>query len=124
MQQVVYHQIELLQAQAHLAIACQSLHTVEQRLCRRLLECDEHSGGVTPLPFTQQRLAVMLAVQRTTVTKFASALQDDGLIRYSRGTMRIANREGLERRSCACRATLVNLRASLAAWSRLLLPSL
>ena len=124
MQYAVHHQIELVLAEAHLAIACRSLHNVEQRLCRLLLECDALSGNVTPLPLTQKLLSVMLAVQRTTVAKFASALQDDGLIRYRRGTVRIVNREGLGRRSCTCRATLVNLRARLPIPPYLPLPSL
>ena len=44
----------------------------------------------------------MLAVNRTTVTALAIELQDEGLISYSRGKIRILNRAGLERRTCEC----------------------
>jgi CRP-like cAMP-binding protein len=114
MQRTIHRQYEVLQAEAHVAIACHSLHPVEDRLCRWLLECQDLSGGVEALPLTQELLGVMLAVQRTTVSKFAAVLQDAGLIRYSRGMVRIIDRDGLEHRACECRGTLRALRAELA----------
>jgi Mn-dependent DtxR family transcriptional regulator len=50
----------------------------------------------------QEFLARMLAVQRPTVSIAAGTLQDAGLISYSRGMMRIVDREGLEEASCSC----------------------
>ncbi|TMJ18137.1 MAG: winged helix-turn-helix domain-containing protein, partial [Alphaproteobacteria bacterium] len=47
-------------------------------------------------------LAEMLGVQRTTVSTVARALQDHGLIRYRRGTIRILDRPGIEARACEC----------------------
>ncbi len=44
----------------------------------------------------------MLAVQRPTVSNAASTLQEAGLISYSRGMMRIVDREGLEEAACSC----------------------
>ena len=51
---------------------------------------------------TQEFLAMMLGVQRTSVTVAASALQRSGLIRYTRGNVTIIDHRGLERRSCEC----------------------
>ena len=114
MQQAVHRQVELLQAEGRLAIACHSVHGVQARLCRWLLECQDLSGGLPVLPLSQDLLAVMLAVQRTTITLFASQLQDEGLIRYRRGKIEILDRDGLEHHACECRATLQTLRAQLA----------
>lgn len=90
-------------ARADLSLACNSLHEASRRLARWLLETSERIGS--PLvPLTQEHLATMLGVQRTTVSATASTLRDQGLIRYSRGQVQLIDRPGLERASCACYA--------------------
>ena len=86
-------------------MACNTLHNAGPRLCRWLLMTQDRLGSDV-LPLTQEHLSIMLAVQRTTVTVLAAGLQDDGLISYNRGKIRILDREGLERRSCECYRTL------------------
>jgi Mn-dependent DtxR family transcriptional regulator len=54
------------------------------------------------LSLTQEHLAEMLGVCRSTVTLAAGALQRAGLIRYRRGAIRVLDRLGLERVSCEC----------------------
>jgi hypothetical protein len=54
------------------------------------------------LPFTQQLLAQMVGVRRSTVTFLASDLQEAGLVRYSRGHIHIVSRAGLEKQACEC----------------------
>ena len=88
-------------------MACNTLHNAAPRLCRWLLMTQDRLGSDT-LPLTQEHMAIMLAVQRTTVTALASALQDDGLISYSRGKVTILDRPGLERCSCECYQTLTH----------------
>lgn len=92
---------------------CQAMHTVEQRFARWLMESMERSAGRNPLPMTQEFLAAMLGVQRTTVSSFASQLQREELIRYRRGRLEIVNLPGLEARSCECRRVMQGERARL-----------
>jgi CRP-like cAMP-binding protein len=84
------------------AVACNALHTVEARLARRLLLFQDRVDGTGALPITQEYLAAMLGVQRTTVTTAARALQQAGLIAYKWGSVTVLDRAGLERVSCEC----------------------
>ena len=88
---------------AHVAqsVACNALHSVEARFCRWLLCCHDRIDS-DRISLTQEFLADMLGVQRTTVTVVARTLQAAGLIRYSRGVVDILDRAGLEAISCEC----------------------
>lgn len=83
------------------SVACNALHTVEARFCRWLLTCHDRISTDT-VALTQEFLADMLGVQRTTVTAVARGLQDKGVIRYRRGVVDIVDRPGLERLTCEC----------------------
>jgi len=58
------------------------------------------------LPLTQDCLAQMLAVRRTTVTIIAGKLQEENMITYHRGHIALVNRVGLERLACECYRTI------------------
>ena len=97
---VVRHaQASLLQAAQ--STACNTLHRAEQRLCRWLLLTQDRLGSDV-VPLTQEHLAIMLGVQRTTVTATASQLQERGVIAYSRGKIRVLDREAMKRCACEC----------------------
>ncbi len=81
--------------------ACNRLHTLQERCCRWLLIAHDSAMSDT-FPLTHEFLAMMLGAQRTAVSVAASALQDQGLIQYTRGQMKILDRPGLERASCEC----------------------
>ncbi len=83
--------------------ACNSLHSVEERMCRWLLMTQDRVGQ-DEFPLTQEFLGQMLAVRRPTVSMAASILQKAGLICYSRGKITILNREGLKDSCCECYA--------------------
>jgi CRP-like cAMP-binding protein len=80
---------------------CNRLHSVEQRLCRWLLECDDRVSG-NEIQMTQENIATMLGVRREAVTMAAGRLQEAGLIHYSRGHIHIVDRQGLESIGCEC----------------------
>jgi CRP-like cAMP-binding protein len=81
--------------------ACNSVHMVEERCARWLLMSHDRSDGGT-LALTQEYLADMLGVCRSTVTLAAGALQRAGLIRYRRAAITVLDRPGLEAASCEC----------------------
>jgi CRP-like cAMP-binding protein len=87
----------------HLAqhAACNRSHSMEQRCARWLLMTHDRIEG-DQFPLTQEFLAQMLGVRRATVTAIAGTLQKAGLIKYSRGRMRVVNRRGLEAAACEC----------------------
>lgn len=82
--------------------ACNRLHGIEARCARWLLMTHDRVGASAQFPLTQEYLAIMLGVRRSGVSVAASALQDAGLIRYSRGAIRVLDRDGLEAAACEC----------------------
>ena len=92
-------------AQAQQSAACFATHHVEARLCRWLLRARDLSESDN-LPFTQEYLAEMLGVRRTSVTAVAHALQEAGLIKYARGKIQVVNAEGLKASTCECYETV------------------
>ena len=80
---------------------CNRHHSVEKQLCRWLLLSLDRVDALE-LRMTQQLIADMLGVRREGVTESARKLQDWGCIRYSRGLIKVVDREGLERRVCEC----------------------
>src|SRR5262245_2393407 len=93
---------------AYQAVACNALHSVEERMSRWLLTTQDRV--VKPeFPLTQEFLAEMLGVRRQTVQVVAGTLQTAGLITYRRGLVQVVDREGLEAASCECYATTKTL---------------
>ncbi|CAH1199621.1 cAMP-binding proteins - catabolite gene activator and regulatory subunit of cAMP-dependent protein kinases [Candidatus Nitrotoga sp. BS] len=83
------------------SIVCNRLHTLEQRFARRLLITHDRVEGNTFF-LTQEFLAGMLGVCRPSVSVVANEFQERGLIRYSRGHLRILDRARLEQVACEC----------------------
>jgi hypothetical protein len=96
---------DVLLAQMMQASACNALHPIEQRCCRWLLFAHDRAGDHA-FHLTQQALAEMLGVQRTTVTAVSGKLQAQGLIAYRRGAVEILDRPGLEKAACECYAAV------------------
>ena len=83
------------------SVACNRLHKLSERCSRWLLMAHDRARRDS-FPMTQEFLADMLGVHRPAVTRVARSLQERGLLRYSRGTLIILDRYGLEKEACAC----------------------
>jgi CRP-like cAMP-binding protein len=94
-----YQSVLALQTQQ--SAACHAVHTVEERLARWLLHAQDTVDQDT-IDLTQEFFADRLGVQRSSVSLTAHALQKAGLIRYSRGRIKILDREGIEECACEC----------------------
>ena len=96
---------EVLLSQARVTAACNALHPIEARFCRWLLQSADRAGSDT-VGLTQEFLAEMLGVRRTSVTEVASKVQGTGAITYSRGVIKILDRTALMQMSCECYETM------------------
>jgi len=84
---------------------CNRHHSLDQQLCRWLLLSLDRLRG-NELVMTQELIANMLGVRREGVTEAALKLQASGMIRYSRGRIKVLDRRGLEARTCECYAVV------------------
>jgi CRP-like cAMP-binding protein len=104
---------DALLAQVMQSVACNAFHPIEARAARWLLHAQDRAGS-DRLALTQESLAGLLGVQRTTVNAVARVLQEQGLIAYRRGAVQVVDREGLARAACGCyRAVEDHFRAIL-----------
>ncbi|MEJ8836710.1 Crp/Fnr family transcriptional regulator [Ramlibacter sp. AN1133] len=89
------------EAQVAQGVVCSRHHSIEQRLCLRLLQGMDLQRD-SRLKMTHEELSCWLGVRRGSVTSEALKLQKAGLIAYSRGHITILDRGGLEERACEC----------------------
>ena len=95
---VKYEQFFLSQVQQ--TAACNAVHKVEARTCKWLLRMHDLVGN--DLELTQEFLAQMMGVRRTSVTQVAGDLQKAGMITYSRGRIHILDLEQVRAWACEC----------------------
>jgi CRP-like cAMP-binding protein len=96
---MAYGQAQLVQAMQ--SAGCAARHNFEQRLSRWLLISADRAH-VDQFKMSQEFLSHMLGSTRPTVSTIAATLKKEGLIAYTRGTIKILDRKGLENRSCEC----------------------
>jgi CRP-like cAMP-binding protein len=92
---------EAMHAQTMQTAACNGRHGLEQRLARWILMAHDRADS-DDLPLTQEFLALMLCVQRPSVTVVARTLQQAGIIQYAQGRITVLDRAGLEATACDC----------------------
>lgn len=88
-------------AQMMQSTACNALHHVQQRCARWLLTTHDRMHE-EDFSLSHEFLAVMLGVQRPTVSVVAATLQEAGLISYTHGHVSVRDRKGLEAAACEC----------------------
>ena len=98
---VSYSETQLSQVQQ--TVACNAMHSTEERMCRWLLMMHDRAEGES-LPYTHEFLSHILGANRKSVTLAAQSMQTAGLISYRRGTIQVLDRPGMEKASCECYA--------------------
>jgi CRP-like cAMP-binding protein len=92
---------EVLFSQARISAACNAVHLIEARFCRWLLQTANRAGTKT-VNLTQELVAELMGVRRTSITEVATKLQAAGVVHYSRGVINILDATALEKLSCEC----------------------
>jgi CRP-like cAMP-binding protein len=95
---------DYLLAQIMQSVACSNFHPIGARAARWLLTAQDRAGP--RLELTQEALARLLGVQRTTLNAVAQDLQERGLINIRRGAIEIVDRAGLLGATCGCYAAV------------------
>lgn len=98
---LLLHYTQALITQMTQTAVCNRHHSLDQQLCRWLLLSLDRAPG-DELVMTHKLISAMLGVRRVGVTVAAGKLQDAGLIQYTRGTIKVLNRAGLEDLVCEC----------------------
>ena len=101
LQRAVYRYTHTLMAQVAQTAACNCFHVAQERLARWLLMTRDRIQS-DDFPLMQDFDSYILGVPRFGVTKAAGQLQKRNLIEYSRGNVRIVDRQGLQAASCSC----------------------
>lgn len=101
LQELLLRYTHALLVQISQSAACNRFHGMQARLCRWLLVSHDRVKTDT-IALTQEFLAQMIGAPRNRVTLVAISLQEEGLIRYSRGKITILDRQRLEDSSCEC----------------------
>jgi CRP-like cAMP-binding protein len=98
---------QALFAQAQQSAACNATHVIESRFAKWLLRAADLCGS-DELPLTQEYIAQMLGVRRTSVTLIARTLQEAAMIRYARGHIKLTDVRALRDTACECYETVKN----------------
>lgn len=101
LQKLLFRYQSAFTTQVMQSVACNGLHSVLQRCCKWLLMSQDVLGS-DEVPITHDFLAQMLGVRRASVSDVLRPLQEDGLIRTSRGKVTIVERDALAQVSCEC----------------------
>jgi CRP-like cAMP-binding protein len=101
-----FHRLVLRYTQAQFiqsaqTAGCNARHSIQQRLARWLLLVADRVED-NEIQLSQDYIAHMLGVQRSSVSIQAAKLQKGGMIHYTRGKIEIVDREKLERKACEC----------------------
>lgn len=84
------------------SVACSQHHSIEQRLSRLLLSLRDYTQA-REIPLDQASIAALLGVRRAGVSVAASRLQEQGVLTYRRGVIRVVDGRSLEKKTCECR---------------------
>lgn len=111
LQEVLLRYAAWLMTQISHSSICNAHHTLEQRLCRTLLQVVEHRRCAT-VPMTHDVLAELVGARRQGISEAALKLRALGLIEYARGSIVVLDRAALAAHACDCYRALDRARRS------------
>ena len=117
LRRLLFQALEVSMAQVAQTAACNSWHSLSQRLARWLLLAHDRVDG-DELALTQEFLGIMLAVRRAGVTNAIGSLQAAAVIDQRRGRITICDRPDLEAAACSCYGRVQAFAAAVAARTR------
>jgi CRP-like cAMP-binding protein len=115
LQILLLHYAQVLITQIAQTAVCNRHHTVEQQLCRWLLQRLDRLP-CSQMHVTQEAISGMLGVRREGVTEAAASLRHAGAIEYRRGNITVVDRPMLEQRVCECYGVVQRETARLLSW--------
>jgi CRP-like cAMP-binding protein len=105
LKKICYRFFQAYLCQVSQSVACNRLHTTEERFAKWILMSHDRVPG-DEFHITQEFLADMLGVHRPSVTLIAKTYQQAGIIKYHRGTVTVLDRPSLEDACCECYETV------------------
>lgn len=106
LEQALLHYTDALVTQLAQSAVCHRFHSVEQRVCRSLLQTLAGQESNVHIELTHEFLAQLLGVRRVGVTEAIGRLQAAGALRNRRGQLTVVDPEVLEARTCECHAVI------------------
>lgn len=92
---------DCMMAQVFQTIACNAVHTIEQRAAKWLVAAVDRIG-TNDVTMTQEQLASMMGIGRSYASRVLQRFKHDGLLRTRRGGIEVLEREELRTRACVC----------------------
>jgi len=92
---------DCLMAQVFQSIACNAIHTIEQRAAKWLIAATERIGR-NDISMTQEQLASMMGIGRSYASRVVQRFKSDGLVRTRRGGIEVTDAHNLSQRACSC----------------------
>ena len=92
---------DCLMAQVFQSIACNAIHTIEQRAAKWLSAAVERTGK-SDITMTQEQLASLMGIGRSYASRVIQRFKRDHLVKTRRGGIAVLDRDGLRLRACTC----------------------
>lgn len=89
-------------AQIFQSVACNAIHSIEQRTAKWILAAMERTGDENSVPLTHEQLATLLGVGRSYASRVLQSFKSEGVLDTRRGSILVRNRDGLRLRACLC----------------------
>jgi hypothetical protein len=95
-------------AQIFQSVACNAIHSIEQRTAKWILSAMERTDVNDIVPLTHEQLATLLGVGRSYTSRVIQTFKAEGVLETRRGSILVLNRDALQMRVCLCNESVKN----------------